>query len=91
MLYLIRTAPEKFAAIVEGKENTLLIGKNDCMHREEVLHFVEMVNGERTGNEVFARIERIYEKRLIQYRIYKTRVNQWRREKWNSKRPNGYT
>ena len=61
------------------------------MHRDEVLHFVEMVNGERTGNEVFARIERLYEKRLIQYRIYKTRVNQWRREKWNSKRPNGYT
>lgn len=91
MLYLIRTAPEKFAAIVEGKENTLLIGKNDCMHRDEVLHFVEMVNGERTGNEVFARIEQIYEKRLIQYRIYKTRVNQWRREKWNSKRPNGCT
>lgn len=61
------------------------------MHRDEVLHFVEIEEGERTGNEVFARIERIYEKRLVKYRVYKTRVNEWRQRKWNSKRRNAST
>ena len=91
MVYLIRKTPEKFAAIVEGRENTLLIGRTDCMHRDEVLHFVEIAEGERTGNEVFARIERIYEKRLVKYRVYKTRVNVWRQKAWNSKKHSAYT
>nr|DAQ02303.1 MAG TPA: hypothetical protein [Caudoviricetes sp.] len=34
-----------------------------------MIHFVEVINGKRTDKGCWARIERVYEGRLIKYRV----------------------
>lgn len=81
-MYLIRKEPGPFAAVAEGRENTLLLGKNECIKVDEILHFVEFIGGQRTGKECYGRVEYIYEKRLVKFRIYRTRTNERKAKKW---------
>ena len=62
MVYLIRKSPGPFAAVAEGRENTLLLGKNECVRIDEEIHFVEFEHGRRTGKECYGRVEYIYDK-----------------------------
>lgn len=68
--------------MAEGRENTLLLGKNECIKVDEILHFVEFVHGQRTGKECYGRVEYIYEKRLVKFRVYRTRTNERKAKKW---------
>lgn len=68
--------------MAKGRENTLLIGKNECIKVDEILHFVEFTCGQRTGKECYGRVEYIYEKRLVKFRIYRTRTNERKAKKW---------
>ena len=81
-MYLIRKEPGPFAAVAEGRENTLLLGKNECIKGDEILHCVEVTCGQRTGKECYGRVEYIYEKRLVKFRIYRTRTNERKAKKW---------
>lgn len=81
-MYLIRKSPGPFAAVAEGRENTLLLGKNECVRIDEEIHFVEFEHGKRTGKECYGRVEYIYEKRLVKFRIYRTRTNERKAKKW---------
>ena len=68
--YLIRKNPIAYADIESGRENTLWVHDDKkCFKPEEMIHFVEVVNGKRTDKGCWARIERVYEGRLIKYRV----------------------
>lgn len=86
MVYLIRKSPGPFAAVAEGRENTLLLGKNECVRIDEEIHFVEIEQGQRTGKECYGRVEYIYDKRLVKFRVYKHRTNRKKARQWNSKK-----
>lgn len=68
--------------MAEGRENTLLLGKNECVRIDEEIHFVEFERGKRTGKECYGRVEYIYEKRLVKFRVYRTRTNERKAKKW---------
>ncbi len=70
--YLIRKNRAEYAAIEEGRENTLWVHDDKrCFKPDEKIHFVEMINGKRTHKGCWANIERVYEGRLIKYRVVK--------------------
>lgn len=70
--YLIRKNRAEYAAIEEGRENTLWVHDDTrCFKTDEKIHFVEMINGKRTHKGCWANIERVYEGRLIKYRVVK--------------------
>lgn len=72
--------------MAEGRENTLLLGKNECVRIDEEIHFVEFEHGRRTGKECYGRVEYIYDKRLVKFRVYKHRTNRKKARQWNSKK-----
>lgn len=77
--------------MAEGRENTLLLGKNECIKIDEILHFVEFACGQRTGKECYGRVEYIYDKRLVKFRVYKHRTNRKKARQWNLKKRREFT
>ena len=70
--YLIRKNRAEYAAIEDGRENTLWVHDDKrCFKPDEKIHFVEMINGKRTHKGCWANIERVYKGRLIKYRVVK--------------------
>jgi hypothetical protein len=82
-MYIIRKEAMQFQAILDGRENTLLVHDDEgCMEKEEKIRFVEIRERQRTGRECYCRIERIYArngKSLVIYR--KEREVNWKSEK----------
>ena len=73
--YLIRKSLKKIENIIDGRENVIMLTKNDCMKKDEVIHFVAVENGKRTGKGCWCRIENVYEGKLVKYRLTKTEGN----------------
>ena len=84
--YLIRKSRVNYEKILSGKENTLLLQKNKCVQPGEIVHFVEVENGKRTGRECWTTIQKVYNDRLIQFAIHRTEDRTW-----NSSKRNGST
>lgn len=64
----------------------MLVKKNKCMAAGEEINFVEVYEKKRTGQECLCVIERVYEKKLIKFRIKRRERNARKKKTGTSNR-----